>query len=144
MTPEIMKNAQTDLTATINGRFSPSDWSEILATAERLWRNQVEASPTAGELMAWQEVVRDFHARKYWGFQPNYQAPKVRKPRNLGLQFIWIMFNAMVLTKVGILWFGQVYSRSDEPKDMLVFYGLIVFSLGNIAYFLWRNHAHPD
>ncbi len=139
-----MKNAAVDLTSTINGRFAPADWQQILERAEQKFQYNLQAAPEAGDVAAWQEVVRDFYLDHYWGFKPGYRAPKIAKPRNLGVQFIWMAFNALCSIKVVVLWFGQIYSRSDEPFDKWIFLGLIFLVVSNFVFFLWRNHAHPD
>src|ERR1017187_8151098 len=105
--PTVMANAAEDLTATIEGRFSPDDWEKILKRAQ--------AAVEAGT--AWPDVIRDFHQTRYWGFVPNYRGRKVKKSKNLGFQFIWMTFASLTIMKVAVLWFGQIYSRSDDPSD---------------------------
>ncbi|MGZ6479082.1 MAG: hypothetical protein ACXWQE_07260 [Bdellovibrionales bacterium] len=140
--PKIMANANVDLTSTVGGKFSPSDWEKILERA----RTQLhEKAKTSDELAAWQAVIRDFHASRYWGFIPNYREPKSsRKPKNLGMQFIWLTFGSLTIMKVAVLWFGQIYSRSDEAFDKWMFFIVLALIIGNILFFLWRNRNHQD
>ena len=142
--PDIMKNAQTDLTATVEGRFSPTDWAQILERAEQQLRENRRAEPHSDETLAWQAVVRDFYLNHHWGYRADYRPPRVVRPRNLGITFIWMAFNSMCTIKVALLWFGQIYSRSDQPGDKWIFFILIFFVVGNFIYFIWRNHDHPD
>jgi hypothetical protein len=139
---EIMANANIDLASTIEGRFSPGDWEKILDRARTLL---LEKSGSMDESAAWKAVIRDFHRERYWGFQPNYRAPKPqKKKRNLGFQFIWLLFGSLTIMKVAVLWFGQIYSRSDEAYDKWMFFVVLALIIGNILYFLWRNRHHED
>jgi hypothetical protein len=136
-----MENAQEDLAATVEGRFSPEDWEKILDLAEAKWRNTLAQQPVPGEAAAWHDVVRDFHKDRYWGMRANYRPPK---RRHLGYQFIWFTFSSLTIMKVAILWFGQIYSRSDEAKDLWMFVLVLAIVIGNVVFFLWRNRHHTD
>ena len=141
---EIMKNAYEDLSATVEGRFSPEDWASILTKAEhRLTELELEKSGWS-ESERWHEVMREFRRERYWGYRPTYRAPRIKKKSNLGYSFIWITFNTLTTMKVAVLWFGQIYSRSDEPKDKWIFFLLLIFCVGNFVFFLWRNRNHVD
>lgn len=147
--PDVMREAEIDLGGTVRGRFSPSDWSEILRRAEISYRKECDCLRERGpghELAAWQNVVRDFHQNSYWGFVADYQPPKPEKKKsnNLGLPFIWMVFNAMVVSKVAILWFGQLYSRSEDALYKWIFFALMIAFLGNFAFFLWRHRHYPE
>ena len=140
-TPDIMINAREDMASTVNGKFSPEDWERILELAKT---QLLTARREFDEVVAWQAVVRDFHAKGYWGFVPNYRPPKIIKPKNLGYQFIWLLFGSLTIMKVAILWFGQVYSRSDEARDKWTFFAVLALVFGNILLFLWRNRNYKD
>jgi hypothetical protein len=45
---------------------------------------------------------------------------------------------------VAVLWFGQIYSRSDEASDKWIFFIVLAFVVGNICFFLWRNRHYQD
>ncbi len=141
--PEIMRHASVDLCATVDGHFSPQDWDQILKRAETQWRERLRLGGW-GELEAWQDVVREFHSQRYWGFRPNYRPPKVKKERNLGITMLMMVFNSMLTIKLAVLWFGQIYSRSDEPFDKWIFFATLVLAVGNYGYFLWRYRAYQD
>jgi hypothetical protein len=136
---EVMSNAQIDLAATIDGRFSPADWQSILTQAEQHLQEFLRRHPQATPLDAWQDTIRDFHRNHYWGFTPNHRAVKPKK-EHLALWFIWITINTFTTMKVLILWFGQIYSRSDDAKDFWIFMAVLLFSFGNIVYFVVRHH----
>lgn len=142
--PEIMKNAREDLGATVSGRFSPTDWEQILVRAHALWREQL-ALVNGDELKAWHAVVLDFHRNRQWGFQANYKEPaRSRKEMNLGVKFIWITFQTFVITKIAVVWLGQIYARSQDPVDGILLYFVIALVLANFGWFLWRHRGHQD
>jgi hypothetical protein len=141
--PEIMHNAREDLTATIEGNFSPHDWHEILKTARVSLETQLAKGHS--ELESWKEVIRQFHKEKYWGHTPDYVKPKrQRKPMSLGMKFIIMTVNSMVFFKVLVLWFGQVYSRSENLWDKWIFFLIMIAVIFNYAIFLWRHRNHVD
>lgn len=140
--PPVMANANIDLASTASGKFSPGDWERILDRAQAQW---LENQRSMDEATAWQTVVRDFHVQRYWGFRPNYRAPRAAKKKtNLGFQLIWLMFGSFTVMKVAVLWFGQIYSRSDESVDKWAFFAVLTFVIGNILWFLWRNRNYQD
>jgi hypothetical protein len=143
--PLIMADAREDLAGNLSGEFSPGDWVQILDRAERRWRHELSAIG-GDELAAWQTVIREFHQQSYWGFSPDYKPRETvgRGPRNLGITFIWMAFQTFVLTKIAVVWLGQVYTRTQDPRDGLLFYSAIVLVLANFGFFLWRHRNHED
>lgn len=142
--PPILRHAQMDLTATVEGQFSPEDWERILDRAEKEIGVYLDEHPGASELVAWQETIRAFHHSHFWGFRADYRPKKIKAPPNLGIRLIWMAFNTLTTMKVAVLWFGQIYSRSDEAQDKWIFFILLVLIVGNFAFFLWRHQSHPD
>lgn len=141
--PKIMDHAREDLCATVSGRFSPEDWQSILTLAEqKLAANSLSA---ADEIRAWQAVVLDFHQNAYWGFQPNYVKPKVKKTeKNFGIRFIVVTFLTFTFTKIALVWTGQIYTNSDDPVDKYIFLSVIVLVICNFTYLLWKTRHHKD
>ena len=137
----IPPQAKEDLAGTVEGAFSPDDWEKILAQAELKWR---ALFPELGSEEAWREVIRDFHRTRHWGFVANYRASEVRRRMNLGVQFIWVAFLSFTIVLALVVWFGEVYSRSKDPRDLFVLVLLIGLSLMSISFFLWRNRNHRD
>lgn len=141
--PEIMSNAREDLTATIEGNFSPQDWHQILKRAHSSFESGVKAG--ASEQKSWESVIRQFHQDHYWGFVPDYVPPKKKRPPlNLGMKLIIMTLNAMLTFKVLVLWYGQIYSRSDEPLDKWIFFLILFGVVINYGVFLWRHRDHVD
>lgn len=138
----VMSDAETDLTGNISGRFSPEDWSEILKRAGASLEAQVRQGKAESE--AWREVIREFHREHYWGFQPNYRPPKVKKEKDLGVSLIIFLFISFTLVKMSVVWLGQIYTFSDEESDTRMFYLALAIVLANVAYFLWRHRRHTD
>lgn len=142
--PEIMNEARTDLAGNVSGDFSPADWELILSEARRRWEAHRQRNP--GDRAAWAEVIREFHRERYWGFSPRYRpppAPKV-KQKNLGIFFVWMTFSVFVLTLMGVVWLGQIYTASDEPKDKYRFFAAIAVAILNFGYFLWYSRNYED
>ncbi len=142
--PEIMSQAATDLAGNLSGRFSPGDWEAILERAEVRLNEQMRAGRDAAS--AWQEVVREFHRERYWGRTPNYKAPKgASLPEvNLGVKFILLSGLTMTVTLIAVVWLGQKYTTSGDPRDGRILYAVIGLAVLNFALFLWRHRRHKD
>jgi hypothetical protein len=139
--PKIMAHAHEDLAGNISGRFSPEDWEKILMQAHKQLKDSAKS-----EDEAWVDVIRDFHSKKYWGFVPNYQKPRIKpEDQNLGVRFIWFSFRSFLLTKVAVLYFGARYTADYDPVYGWLFFGAIAFMLVNYGVFLWRyGHRTRD
>lgn len=140
---EIMALAREDLCGNVSGRFSPQDWELILIEA----RSRLNAKISSGDEVkeAWSSVIREFHKERFWGFLPNWQpSPTVTPRRNLGFSFVWMIFSTFVITLMAVVWLGQIYTSSDDPRDAYVFYASIVVALGNFVFFLWQSRHYED
>jgi hypothetical protein len=136
--PQIMNQAREDLMGHVSGRFSPEDWNLILERAA----GRLEAFQSGGvsELQAWQEVVREFHRERYWGFSADYKPPKVKRPEiNLGVKFILFGLLTMTVFMTALVWLGQIHTHSDDPKDGWIFYSVVALVVLNFILFLWKN-----
>lgn len=139
----VMRDAETDLTGNISGRFSPEDWAEILKKAGSGLQTRVQEGKSETE--AWSEVIREFHREHYWGFHPNYRPPKVKKKKkDLGVSLILFLFVSFTLVKMSVVWLGQIYTFSDEESDTRMFYLALAVVLANVGFFLWRHRRHTD
>lgn len=129
-----MANAQEDLAGNVGGRFSPDDWDKILSRAAEQLR--ASAKPE-GE--AWVDVIRDFHRERYWGFTPDYVAPKKPPEKgNFGKRFIWYICRSFLITKVLVLWFGARYSADQDPIYAYLFFAALAFAPISYGIFVWR------
>ena len=136
----VMANARVDLAGNVEGQFSPDDWEKILSRAEALLLDSAK-DPAA----AWMDVIRDFHAKSYWGFVPNYKKPKKRREdENLGKRFIWYSFRSFLITKVVILYCGARFSADYDPVYGWVFFGAIAFMITNYGLFLYRYGGRTE
>jgi hypothetical protein len=141
----LLSSAKEDLTGHISGRFSPEDWQKILRLAEQKLTEYKASLTAADEREAWQAVVRDFHQNACWGFVPNYRPPRLkRKPVNLGIKFIIMAMMTMTVTKVAVVWLGQLQTYSDEPMDKWIFYAVVAVVVAGFGRFLWKNRHHRD
>lgn len=96
----------------------------------------------------WFEIIEDFHRTKYWGYPTQSEKPR---PKELtafqrGFPYIWTVFQAMVLTKVAILYFGAEYAYSHEESNRNLIYLLlaIAVSFSSLIYFAWRRRHDWD
>lgn len=143
--PIVMKQAKEDLAGHISGQFSPESWDKILQEAHLRLKQHMNSGLSESE--AWRKVVLEFSKERHWGYVPNWR-PSKRKPKsqkeNLGLRLIWMTFAAFVITKITVVWLGQIYTRSEDPVDKWLFIGSIILVLANFGYFLWRTRNHKD
>jgi hypothetical protein len=137
-----MKDAQTDLAGNISGRFSPEDWARILTRASASLEAQIHSGKPENE--AWGDVIREFHRERYWGFQPSYRPPKVKKEPDLAIGLIVFLFISFTLVKMAVVWTGQLYTFSDEEADTRKFYAALILVAANVVFFLWRFRRHKD
>lgn len=139
--PEIMKHAHEDLMGNVSGRFSPEDWGLILDRASE----HLAAFQRSGlsEQEAWKEVIRQFHREHYWGFQPDYIAPRPRD-NNMGIRFILMTVLTFIFSLIAVVWLGQAYTASLEFEDGRNLVLAIALILGNFGLFLWYHRQHKD
>jgi|GEM_PF-5413435 len=141
--PKVMDEARVDLAGNVAGKFSPDDWQRILTEAKtRLAQHQAAGND---ETSAWRNVILDFHREKYWGFVPDWRPPlKKKNESNLGVRFIWMTFSAFIVTKIAVVWLGQIYTRSDDPIDAYLFFASIALVIFNFGFFLWSTRKYKD
>lgn len=141
--PKIMDEARVDLAGNVAGKFSPDDWQRILTEA-KIRLNQHQAAGE-DEISAWRNVILDFRREKYWGFVPDWRPPpKQKNESNLGVRFIWMTFSAFIVTKIAVVWLGQIYTRSDDPIDAYLFFASIALVIFNFGFFLWSTRKYKD
>ena len=143
--PEVMRSARIDLAGHLSGDFSEEDWRQILELAEQKWR--LRSVDLGGDpLAAWKDVVLDFHQHGHWGFVLGapQKRPKNKKQKNLGVTFIWMAFQTFVISKIAVVWLGQIYARSGEARDAFYLWFAVALVVGNFGFFLWRNRHHRD
>lgn len=142
--PEIMAQAREDLCGNVSGRFSPSDWALIRIEARSRLAAKIALGADVSD--AWLSVIREFHKERFWGFSPNWQpSTKLKaKSANLAFSFVWMIFSTFVITLMAVVWLGQIYTISNEPKDAYLFFASIALALGNFGYFLWQSRHYVD
>lgn len=124
------------LTAIRVGYFSNEDLIKISEEAARRLAQLLDTEPIQ---FAWQKVAEDFHANKYWGFQTQTQKPKKEKKKNELVGFIWTAFQAAVLMKLVVLYFGVNAAHLDSEWH---YWGLgitLAISFGVLFYFAWKK-----
>ena len=139
--PKIMRRAREDLMGNASGDFSPEDWALVLQLANE----RLAAFQGAGlsEDSAWAEVIREFHRERYWGYRPDYKAPRVRDS-NMGIRFILMTGLTFIFSIIAVVWLGQIYTSSGEFEDGRNLVVAIVLILCNFGFFLWYHRQHED
>lgn len=137
---KVMVNAREDLAGNIAGDFSPADWAVILERARDLLARAGQRPEEA-----WPDVIRTFHRERYWGFRPDYRAPRVKQEeQNLGKRFIWYVSRSFLITKVAVLYFGARWTAGYDPINGYLFFGAMIFMVSNYGYFLWKFRDRDD
>lgn len=147
---ELSKQQKSDFSPT-DGYFS-NEAKEILARegARRLAqaltaRGSVIDLPEIQE--EWQKIVTDFHKASYWGQSTQRQKPakilteEQKRTREL-FPYVWIAFQALIVMKLVISYFGLESADSDETPWLL--YLAIAFSFCSLVFFAWRKHKKGE
>ncbi|MBS1972565.1 MAG: hypothetical protein JSU04_19820 [Bdellovibrionales bacterium] len=147
---ELSSQQKSDFTPT-DGYFS-NETKEHLARegAGRLGRALAARSGAVNlsEIQEeWQKIVRDFHQARYWGQSTQRQKPpKIltedqKRTREL-FPYIWAAFQALIVMKLVISYFGLESADSDETPWLL--YLAIAFSFCSLVFFAWRKHKKGE
>jgi predicted nucleic acid-binding Zn ribbon protein len=143
---ELSQRQRSDLSPT-DSYFS-NETKEWLAreSAQRLARALVLRGDGPVAMMdiqaEWQKIVVDFHRAKYWGQTTQKQKPpkiltEDQKRVRVMFPYLWIAFQALIVMKVVISYFGQEAADSGETPWFL--YLAIAFSFGSLVLFAWRK-----
>lgn len=147
---ELSRQQKSDFTPT-EGFFS-NESKELIARQAAGRLAQVVASygsaVAASEVQAeWQKIVVDFHQTQYWG-QPTQRErpPKVlteeqKRTREI-FPYIWIAFQALILMKTVIGYFGWESAENDETSWGL--YAACAFSVLSLVGFAWRRYKKGE
>lgn len=91
----------------------------------------------------WSEVVREFH-QNYWGEQRLLK--KEKKPKTAEqkifwelFSYIWILLQAVFITKTAIFYFGIKSAAEDSTEDKIYVFLAILFSFVSLTYFAYRK-----
>lgn len=134
---------QDDLADTSRGHYSHADWQTITVSSAlkfaRTFKNQDLSFQNA-----WIQTVREFHttdSRPYHFEQKKPKPPKVKASTDgLGL-YLWAIFQAMVITKVFILYFGAKVAEDPTDTASKVYLCLAIFyTFLSPAYIGWKIH----
>lgn len=95
----------------------------------------------------WKKLVVDFHRSDYWGYETQKQKPpkvlseEQKRTREL-FPYLWTAFQALILMKLVIFYFGLESADSDETPWFL--YLALAFSFGSLAFFAWRKYKKGE
>jgi hypothetical protein len=154
---DILSESRVDFTTGPQRNFCEEDITQILERAKReLWA-KLEQTPihTSTELaQAWNEVVTDFYAQKYWGFLPGRAAaasvaPKAgdelgNQPSNELIPYLRTFILPTLFLKIAILYFGLEYSSYPGQGYGWGLLAAVVASLANFGFFLWKTRNSPE
>lgn len=95
----------------------------------------------------WQKIVVDFHHTQYWG-QPTQREkpPQIlsedqKRTREI-FPYIWVAFQALIVMKLVISYFGLESADSDETPWGL--YAAMAFSFLSLVSFAWRRYKKGE
>lgn len=139
MIQEISENHLDTLTSIRNGYFPFESLKSISHQAgEKLASVYLKQNPK-NLMLAWREVAEDFHSQNYWGFQTQTEKPKVVKKKNELIGFLWILFQAAIVMKLVVLYFGVNASQLDSEAHYLGLAIAIFVSFSSLFYFAYRK-----
>lgn len=124
------------LTTIRSGYFSGEDLKRISEEAAKRLAALVQTEPLQ---FAWQKIAEDFHSQAYWGYKTQSQKPKKEKKKNELVGFIWTAFQASVVMKLIVLYFG-VNAAEKDSEDYYWGLGIALFvSFASLLFFAWRK-----
>lgn len=56
-----------------------------------------------------------------------------------GAKYVWAAFQALVVMKIAILYFGGEMSIEPTPKNIALFLGALAFSFGSLIFFAYKE-----
>lgn len=134
---------QDDLADTSRGHYSLADWQTITVSAAlkfaRIFKNSEKSFQEA-----WIQTVREFHTTDSRPYHFEQKKPKPLKVKastdGLGL-YLWAIFQAMVITKVFILYFGAKVAEDPTDTASKIYLCLAIFyTFLSPAYIGWKIH----
>jgi len=96
----------------------------------------------------WQKIVADFYRQNAWGYTTQKQKPpkvltKDQKITRELAPYIWAVFQAWIVMKLVIYYFGM--EAADNPEDSHIFLYLgLGFSFCSLVFFAWRKSKKGD
>lgn len=144
-------SVESDLFSSSFEKHSFDEKKQILELAARDFLSHYQK--TFDAKLAWEQVVRDFH-RNHFGINPHLhlKTEETQSPQQFQssrrraqiFRFFWPAFQTLVLMKVVILYFGLQAANQTEEAHYWMLGAAVLFSLGNLVYFAWRNRQNED
>lgn len=100
------------------------------------------SDPAASIADLWRQIVTDYHRSRQWGFPSSNKKedrPAELTPTREVASYVWTAFQALVLMKCVILFFGL--KSAEEPSPWMTA-GLVLalaFSFGSLLWFAIRK-----
>lgn len=148
---EVAAHHLSDLASNLRGFFSREDQAAISQRAAddfikrlKAYKGEISFSVMRDQ---WAQVVQDFHERDRWGFkvqsrksEEDIKAEKkeTEVSREL-LSYIWTFFQAAIIMKIIVLYFG-INSAIDQEGTYKYYLALaIAVSISTLLFFAWRK-----
>ena len=130
----------SDLTTHLNRYFSNEDRLLITKQAAKELSDQLQIEKPEE---AWKKVIRSF-AGNCWGFVSQDRKPQSKKTEEQLIfwkffKYAWAMFQATILVKIAILYFGLSSAENPEQISSIWIVLACAVSLGSLGFFAYRN-----
>lgn len=148
---ELSKQLKSDFASSDGGYFSLETQEAIAQEAAKRLVQALTANPqiSRSELQKeWAGIVADFYRSQSWGHKTQKEKPKAVLTQDQKIlreiaPYIWAAFQAWVVMKLVIYYFG--IEAADNPDETPVFlYVGIAFSFCSLVFFAWRKFKKGD
>jgi hypothetical protein len=150
---DLAKQQKADFASPMGGYFSLENQEKISQEAAlRLSQalqgkspQEIGISEVRGE---WQKIVADFYRQNAWGYTTQKQKPPkvLTKDQKIAREltpYIWAAFQAWVVMKIVIYYFGLDAADNPDESHVFLYIGL-GFSFCSLVFFAWRKSKKGD
>lgn len=149
----LSQQQKSDFASPSGGYFSLENQEAISQeAAARLAKALAGKTPHEADISLlqaeWQKIVADFHRNQSWGYTTQTQRPRkvLTKDQKIARElapYIWAAFQAWVLMKIVIYYFGLDAANNPEESHVFLYLG-IGFSFCSLVYFAWQKSKKGD
>lgn len=136
---DVAENHLETLTTIRSGYFLLQDLPEISLQAARRTAAVYLQQQVKDLKVAWQETAAEFHSQRYWGFKTQAEKPKVEKKKNEMAGFLWTVFQAAIVMKLVILYFGVNAANLDSDAHYIGLGIAIFIAFASLLFFAYRK-----
>lgn len=141
-------NFAQDFSTSGRGYFSFDDTALIAEQAFALAQEKLgHAHPPISEQAlktCWNDVVTDFHRKKFWGFLPQAKKPiaaltEEQKTQREMWPYIWVLIQSGIILKTVVYYFGLRSSEDPTPENRVYLILALCTSASTLIFFAWRK-----